>query len=216
MSETVQIAIIGIVGTLLAPVVSLICNYFIERYKIKELEKRDKFETKREKLTDIYKELINIINLYPNLSPNDILNDIENAPNYSMESFDSVMKSLDYQIEDYTKQLKNLNIHREQENNISIQVSNIKYAKNKIFKIKNQYIIAKEQYASFLKTDKIIFDLYAGQDVRSQLVEFEVLMHNIFVSGRKTMDKEPYTDNLIENCKRKLINTVRSDIGINI
>jgi hypothetical protein len=44
--------------------------------------------------------------MYPNSSPNDSLNHVDYPPNYSMEHFDAILKSLDYQIEDYRKQVK--------------------------------------------------------------------------------------------------------------
>ena len=44
-------------------------------------------QIKNDKLGNIYKELINIVNGYPDRSPNDVLRNIEFAPSYSMEKF---------------------------------------------------------------------------------------------------------------------------------
>ena len=66
-------------------------------------------------MDDIYKELISIINLYPDVSPNDILEYVDYAPNYSQEDFDLILHTLDYQIEDYKEQLNNANINYERE-----------------------------------------------------------------------------------------------------
>ena len=48
-------------------------------------------QIKNDKLGNIYKELINIVNGYPDRSPNDVLRNIEFAPSYSMEKFESVI-----------------------------------------------------------------------------------------------------------------------------
>lgn len=56
---------------------------------------------------------------------------IEYAPNYSMEWFDAVLKSLDYQIEDYKKQLNNVNINYEKKNQVDMQISSREYAKKR-------------------------------------------------------------------------------------
>lgn len=53
--------------------------------------------------------------------------------------------------------------------------------------IRNKYSNAKDKYMSFCETDKMIFDLYAGQEVR----------------------------NCVEICRRNLVNSMRHDIGIN-
>ena len=49
-------------------------------------------QIKNDKLGNIYKELINIVNGYPDRSPNDVLRNIEFAPSYLMEKFESVIE----------------------------------------------------------------------------------------------------------------------------
>ena len=72
---------------------------------VKESELRQKeYQAKRDILTDIYKSLITIINLYPDESPNDIIEHIKYPPNYSLESYDAIFSSLDFKLEDYTEQ----------------------------------------------------------------------------------------------------------------
>lgn len=215
MSDTMIAALIGAGATLIVAVVTLITNAFIEKYKSKLEIQRKEHQTKREHLNEVYKELISIINLYPNSSPNDVLKYVEYAPNYSMESFDSVLKSLDYQIEDYKEQLKNTNIDYERKNDIDVQISNIEYSKKKIHEIRDKYFNAQDKYKSFYELDKMVFDLYAGQDVRNRLVEFEVMIHNVFISGRSVGNADDPLNNCIEIYSRNLINSMRYDLGIN-
>lgn len=214
MSDTMITALVSAGGTLLVSIVTLITNAFIERFKTKlEIQQKDG-QLKREHLNDIYKELISIINLYPNASPNDILEYVDYAPNYSMEHFDSILRSLDYQIEDYKKQLNIANIDYERKNDINEQILNREYAKKEISRIRDEYYIAKDRYKSFCESDKVIFDLYAGQDVRNCLVEFEVIIHNVFISGRKAGDKDDPINNILQVSQRNLVSSMRRDIGI--
>lgn len=78
----------------------------IEKSKAQAERQQRKEEAKREKLTDIYTELVAIINSYPQESPNNVLENIEYAPHYEMEFFDSIVDILNYQIEDYKRLLE--------------------------------------------------------------------------------------------------------------
>lgn len=80
---------------------NLFINLLIEKHKSQREIQQKKYEVKREKLNDIYVKLVDIVNHYPNSSPNDVLQYVEYAPHYSMERFDAILKSLDYQIEDF-------------------------------------------------------------------------------------------------------------------
>lgn len=216
MSETMVTALVSAGATLLVSIITLVVNASIDRFKSK-LEIQDKMcQSKRRNLNDVYKTLISIVNLYPKSSPNDILKCVEYAPNYSMELFDSVIKSLDYQIEDYEKQLNIKNIDYQRKSDIETQISNREYSKKKILEIRDAYFDARDKYKSFCETDKVIFDLYAGQEVRNCLVQFEVIIHNIFISGCCVgADADDPLQNCIEICRRDLINSMRYDIGIN-
>lgn len=132
MSDVMLAAFISAVVTLMVNIVTLVTNIFVERFKSKSEIQRKEYQSKRERLNEVYKELIAIINLYPNSSPNDVFEHIEYAPNYSMENFDSILKSLDYQIEDYKKQLNIANIKYERKDDINIQISNREYAKSEL------------------------------------------------------------------------------------
>ena len=97
-------------------------NRIIEKDK-KQLEVRmQEKQIKNDKLGNIYKELINIVNGYPDRSPNDVLRNIEFAPSYSMEKFESVIEILNIQIEDYKRQLNFEHLKRERRYDIGNQI----------------------------------------------------------------------------------------------
>lgn len=214
MSDTMITALISAGATLTVSIVTLIVNANIEKFKGKLDMQQKMLQSKRENLNDIYKTLISIINQYPSSSPNDILKYVEYPPNYSMEHYDAVLKSLDYQIEDQKNQLNFENIDYERKNDIEIQISNREYAKDKISKNRDEYYIARDKYKLFCEGDKAIFDLYAGQEVRNRLVEFEVVINNVFISGRNAEEKGDVINNIIHVSRRNLINSMRSDLGI--
>lgn len=214
MSDPMITALVSAGGTLIVSIVTLVANAFIEGFRNKSEMKQKDYQSKREHLNEVYKELISIINLYPNSSPNDILKYIDYAPNYSMEYFDSILQILDYQIEDYKKQLNNKNIKYEERCDIDTQISNREYAKQNIFEIRDEYYMARDKYKSFCESNKVVFDLYAGQDVRNCLVKFEVVIHNVFISGHMAGDKDDPINNIIQISRRNLINSIRNDIGI--
>ena len=74
--------------------------------------------------------------------------------------------------------------------------------------------MARDKYKSFCESNKVVFDLYAGQDVRNCLVKFEVVIHNVFISGHMVGDKDDPINNIIQISRRNLINSIRNDIGI--
>lgn len=213
MSETMIATLIGSGMTLITTIVTLFINSLIEKHKSQLEIQQKKYEVKREKLNDIYAKLVDIVNQYPNSSPNDVLQYVEYAPNYSMEWFDAVLKSLDYQIEDYKKQLNYVNINHERKRDVDTQISNREYAKKKISEIRDEYCMARDRYKSFCKSDKSVFDLYAGQDVKNCLIEFEVIIYNVFISGHSAGSADEPLNNRIEIIRRKLINSMKDDIG---
>ena len=101
MTETIIAAIIGAAISLITTMLTLLVNASIEKNKVQAERQQRKEEAKREKLTDIYTELVSIINAYPKESPNNALEYIECPPHYEMESFDSIVDILNYQIDDY-------------------------------------------------------------------------------------------------------------------
>lgn len=213
MTDTMMATIIGAGATLLTAMVTLVVNSLIEKHKWRMEVKQKKYEVKREKLNDIYIKLVDIVNQYPNVSPNDVLQCVEYPPNYAMEWFDGVLMSLDDQLEDYQVQLNDETTDYKRKNAINTQISNRQYAKKKISEIRDEYYKAKDRYKAFCKCDKAVFDLYAGQDVRNCLVEFEVIIHNVFISGHSVENVDDPRNNRIDIIRRKIINSIRSDLG---
>lgn len=76
-----------------------------------------------------------------------------------------------------------MNINYERKSEVDTQISNREYAKKKISEIRDEYYMVRDRYKSFCKSDKAVFDLYTGQNVKNCLVEFEVIIHNVFISG---------------------------------
>ncbi|UZQ49963.1 hypothetical protein [Clostridium kluyveri] len=215
MSEILIAALIGAGATLMVTIITQISTVYISRFKENLEIKQKEFQIKRDNLSGIYKTLTSVINSFPNESPNDVLKNIECSPNYSVENFNAVLKILDYQIEDYRNQLKNVNISYEQKNDIDVQISNREYSKKKISEIRDKYYKARDYYKSFCESDKMIFDLYAGQNVRNALVRFEVVIHNVFISGHSVGDVYDPLNNSIEITRWNLIDSMRNDLGIN-
>lgn len=63
MSETMIIALISSVATLLVTLITLIANTYIERFKSRLEVMNKEYQLKRENLNEIYRTLISIINL---------------------------------------------------------------------------------------------------------------------------------------------------------
>ncbi len=215
MTETIIAALIGAGISMISTILTLLVTTLIERNRIRTEIQQKKEETKRERLTDTYTELVSIINSFPKESPNDILKNIEYPPHYSMESFESIIKILNYQIEDYKRRLEKENVDLDTQNHIESQIENRKYAIKHMSKIQEEYCNARDHYRSFCKTKKMLFDLYAGQDVKNNIVEFEVIINNVFVSGGSAGDIYNPRDNMIETIRRSIIDSMRDDIGLN-
>lgn len=161
------------VTTLLSAVVGAFLTYFLQRKieKKKLLEERAK--ERREILLGVYKQLLKIINFYPDEAPIDLLNYIEYPPNYKRENFKAIQDTLEYQIQDYMKdERKNL-----------VEIANREYCIRELDRMEKEYFEAKEMYKDFIKNDKVIIDLYASIGVKNALVDLEVLINNAFIAG---------------------------------
>ena len=219
MTETIIAAIIGAAISLIGKLryrlsESLLVNASIEKNKVQAERQQRKEEAKREKLTDIYTELVSIINSFPKESPNNVLENIEYPPHYSMESFDSIVDILNYQIEDYKRLFENKSINIDAKNHNETQIRKREYAIEQVLKIKEDYCNARDAYRTFCKTKKMVLDLYAGQTVKNNIVEFDVLIHNIFISGHKIEDVYNPRNNMMEVVRRNIIDSMRNDIGL--
>lgn len=108
--------------------------------KIKESERRqENYRAKRENLTEVYRSLILIVNLFPNESPTDIIKNIKYGPYYSLENYNGIFRTLDYKIEDYEKRKSFSNLDYEEKNDIDIEISNLEYAKDKLARNRKSY-----------------------------------------------------------------------------
>lgn len=161
----------------------------------------------------VYKALISAINSYPNESPVDVLGDIKHGPGYSFERFETTLKSLDFQIEDYRSQLNNSKNSYEQKKDIELKISNREYAKKRIIEIQDNYFKARDNYKFFSETGKSIFTLYEGPDVRNALVSFEVIRDNVFISGYPARNRNDPLENNIDIARNNLIDSIRNDLG---
>lgn len=214
MSDTMIAALIAAGTSLIVTVGTLVANARVEMYKSKSEMRQKGYQSKRECLDEVYKKLISSINLYPNASPNDVLKYVKYPPNYSMETFDSIIKILDFKIEYYKQRLDNTELTYEQKVDIDMEISVIEYSKKRILEIRDKYYYAYNEYKTFCESDKVMFDLYAGQDVKNCLVEFEVVIHNVFIAGYSVGDADDPLKNIIEIKRRNLINSIRNDIGV--
>ncbi|EAC3182373.1 hypothetical protein XN77_05920 [Listeria monocytogenes] len=183
--------------------------------KIKESERRqENYRAKRENLTEVYRSLILIVNLFPNESPTDIIKNIKYGPYYSLENYNGIFRTLDYKIEDYEKRKSFSNLDYEEKNDIDIEISNIEYAKDKLARNRKSYQKAVKCFNQFKDSDKAIFDLYVGTHVQNCLVNFEITINNVFISGMSVgIPDSPY-ENSIKIASRKLISAMKKDIGI--
>lgn len=215
MSEVLLGAVLGAVISGANSLIITAINYHVDHKKQIEKLKQKQIKIKRKKLNNLYYDLINIINMYPNQSPNDVLKNVDYAPNYSLESFDAINTILDYQIEDY-KECKAKQTYKEQKYELDLNIRNREYAKKEIIQIRNAYFQANDAYNRFKKSNKTDFDLYAGQEVKESLMTFEVVIHNIFISGRRAENSDVSAHNNIDFARKKIVDSIKEDIGIMI
>lgn len=163
-----------------------------------------KIDIKRNKLNSVYEKLIKIIEMYPDESPNDVLQHLECKPIYKLELFDTVIRTLKVKVENYEK---NLNVCNKEEyqkrTDIELLIGEIKNLIEKINEIKENYFEAKSEYESFTRDYKSFLKLYAGEEVKKNIDNFEAVISNVFISGRGAD---------IENCRNNLIKSIKSDI----
>lgn len=211
MSESILVAIISPVSALLGVFLTQYFNRRNEKIKQSREERAELLRVKRSKLDSIYKELIRIIDSFPNKTPADVLEYLEASPNYSLENFDTINKILDIQIKDYEDKLSRRGLSYDLKSQYEVEINNRKYYKQQITEIKTSYFYAKEEYERFSKEEKIEFELYAGQKVKNALVDFDIVWHNAFIAGRRL---EYDKNNNLNNVRWKLINSIREDLEI--
>lgn len=203
-----------IVGVLLAIIVAIggVIKYFSEKKDKKYERYMEEKRNKRDKLTETYKELLKIIALIPNKTPYDVMNNLSFSPVFNLENFDTVNIILEIQIqEDYQKRLERKGLTYQDEEDIKTEIRNREYYIKEIEKIKNQYFLAKKEYERFRSTDKII-ELYASQDVKNCLVEFDVTWENAFIKGM-SLECDSGRNNTMNDIRWKLEYLIRVDLG---
>lgn len=165
-----------------------------------------KIDIKRNELNSVYEKLIKIIEMYPDKSPNDVLQYLECKPIYKLELFDTVTETLKIKVENYEK---NLNICNKEEyqkrTDIELLICEIKNCIEKINEIKENYFKAKSEYESFTREDKSFLKLYAGEEVKKNIDNFEAVISNVFIAGYRDNDDT-------KNCKNNLIESIKIDI----
>jgi hypothetical protein len=207
--------IASIVGVLVAIIAALggVVKYFREK-KDKEYERYiEERRNKRDKLTETYNELLKIIYLFPNKTPYDVMTNLPFSPGFNREDFDTVNRTLAIQIkDDYQKRLERKGLTYKDEEEIKTEIRNRECYIKEIEEIKNQYFLAKKEYERFRSTDKII-ELYASQDVKNYLVEFDVTWHNAFIAGRH-LEYNDGRNNKLNDIRWELEQVIRADLGI--
>ena len=204
-----------IVGVLLAIIVAIggVIKYFSEKKDKKYERYIEEKRNKGEKLTETYNELLKIIAVFPNKTPYDVMDNLSFPPAFNCEDFDTVNRILELQIkEDYQKRLERKGLTYQDEEDIKTEIRNREYYIKEIEKIKNQYFLAKKEYERFRSNDKII-ELYASQDVKNCLVEFDVTWHNAFIAGR-SLEYKDGRNNKLDDIRWKLEAVIREDLGV--
>ena len=204
------LAIVGILGFFWGIYI------YVDKRKSKVQERKIQSQVqKQEKLTEPYNELIRVISLFPNRSPFDVMNLLpyDCKFKFELENFDTVNRILEIQIkENYQKRLERKGLTYQDEEDIKTEIRNREYCIKEIEKIKNQYFLAKKEYERLRSTDKII-ELYASQDVKNYLVEFDVTWHNAFISGRP-LEYNDGRNNKLDDIRWELEQVIRADLGI--
>lgn len=202
------LAIVGILGFLWGIYI------YVDKRKSKVQERKIQSQVqKQEKLTEPYNELIRILSLFPNKTPYDVMTNLPFSPGFNREDFDTVNRILEIQIkEDYQKRLERKGLTYKDEEEIKTEIRNRECYIKEIEEIKNQYFLAKKEYERFRSTDKII-ELYASQDVKNCLVEFDVTRDNAFIAGRP-LEYNDGRNNKLNDIRWELEQVIRADLGI--
>jgi hypothetical protein len=204
-----------IVGVLLAIFVAIggVIKYFSEKKDKKYERYIEEKRNKGDKLTEIYKELLKVIDLFPNKTPYDVMNNLSFPPGFNLEDFDTVNRSLEIQIkEDYQKRLERKGLTYQDEEDIKTEIRNREYCIREIEKIKKQYFLAKKEYERF-RTDNKTIALYASQDVKNCLNKFNVTWENAFIAGRP-LEYNHGRNNKLDDIRWELEQVIRADLGI--
>lgn len=207
------------VATIVVPILMIISGLwafytFVKKQKKIKLDAlRVAKRNKQKELRGAYKELLRIINLFPNRTPYDVMTLLPYGPSFNLENFETVNTTLEIQIkEDYLRRLGREGLTYQDEEDIKTEIRNREYYIKEITTIKNKYFNAKQEYEQFRNNDKTI-DLFSSQEVKTCLVEFEVVVRNAFITGR-ALEYNDGRNNKLDNVRWKLEQLIRDDIGV--
>ena len=120
---------------------------------------------KRDMLKKTYCQLVKILELYPNDTPQNIMCNLPYKPYYRLENFDIIVSILDFQASYYSEKLK-IEIFREEEKEqFRCNIAELEYLKETILKNKKQYFEAKVAYEEFMRINRANICLYSSIDV---------------------------------------------------
>lgn len=206
MSDTIIGAIIALSATIISQILSAIRD--LVQYKLHR--RKDSIDEKKKNLTEVYSNLISIINMFPSKSFSDVLEHIDNSPNCSMMQLKTILDELDNLIDGYKNDLDKKELNQKDKFLINSNISKCMDAKKQISKISGQYHEAERAYQKF-KKEESLFYLYAGKDVQNYLNEFHNEIENVFISGYSAYRKES-DQNVIEKKRQKLICCLQKDL----
>lgn len=164
---------------------------------------------KRDMLKKTYCQLVKILELYPNDTPQNIMCNLPYKPYYRLENFDIIVYILDCKASHYSEKLKIELFREEDKEQFRCNIAEFERLKESILKNKSKYFEAKAAYEEFTKINRAKIRLYSSIDVQNRLCEFEVAVHNLFISGYYIDENDYYSMSFV---KSRLIDSMRSDL----
>ena len=184
-------------------------NVYFKFFSGKNNRSINRINFKRDMLKKIYCQLVKILELYPNDTPQNIMFNLQDKPCYRLENFDIIVSILDSKASHYSEKLK-IDIFREEEKEqFRCNIAEFEHLKESMLKNKRQYFEAKVAYEEFTKINRAKIRLYSSIDVQNRLCEFEVAVHNLFISGYYVDENDYYSMSFV---KSRLIDSMRSDL----
>lgn len=184
-------------------------NVYFKIFSGKNNRSINRINFKRDMLKKTYCQLVKILELYPNDTPQNIMFNLQDKPCYGLENFDIIVSILDCKASHYSEKLK-IDIFREEEKEqFRCNIAELEYLKETILKNKKKYFEAKVAFEEFIRRNSATIRLYSGLDVQNRLCEFEVAVHNLFISGYYVDENDYYSMRFVKN---RLIDSMRSDL----
>lgn len=168
------------------------------------------YQSKEKDWGDIHKELISIIELFPNYSPNDFLIN-HSGLTYTVKNFQGVIDSLDHKIEYLEEQLDIIKHDQEKFEETLKDISEIKETKRIILEIDHKYGIAINKYNLFFENNKEFND-YVGEKVKKERANFNGAIKNAFEAGWRSKDDDNSGNSTILEAKKLFISSIEDEI----